>query len=251
MRKGFFRYLIALILIIAGIMLVLENIGITTFNMKQIWLYLYPILFILFGIKWMFESIVYKGGSMIGGSFLFIFGTLLFLDRFGVIEFIFKDVFKLWPLLIVYFGFLFIKGKNNPHFYIGTNKSENEDKYEKYTSFSFGDYEFNKPNWKAEPMALKSMAGDFYLDFSKAFIPEKKIPINIRALAGDIHILIPENVEFRVVADVKAGDIDVVGNQVDGINRSLVFETTHYEGATQKLEFTLKLKAGSIRVDYV
>src|SRR5699024_9906896 len=101
------------------------------------------------------------------------------------------------------------------------------------------------------PMYLRNLAGDFYLDFTKAFIPEKETPISINALAGDIRIVIPENIAFRVDADVKAGEIDILGQSIDGINRSMSFETDDYEDATRKLDFFLKLKAGSIRVDQV
>lgn len=98
---------------------------------------------------------------------------------------------------------------------------------------------------------MKTLAGDFYYDFSKAYIPEKEIPITISSLAGDVHILVPENLEFQVYASVKAGDIDIVGQSVDGINRSLSYVTPNYDSATRKINLTLKLKAGSIRVDYV
>jgi len=100
-------------------------------------------------------------------------------------------------------------------------------------------------------MNLSNLAGDFYLDFTKAFIPEKEIPISISALAGDVRILIPENVAFRVKAKVRAGEINVLGDMVDGINRSIFFETDNYHEAARKLDLTLKLKAGSIRIDNV
>ncbi|MFD1037676.1 cell wall-active antibiotics response protein LiaF [Virgibacillus byunsanensis] len=252
MKNGFVSYLFATILIVLGAVLVLDNIGVTTFNIENAWLYIYPILFIVFGIKWMVDKIRYKGGSWVLGSFFFIFGTLIMLGRFDVIEFAFKDIFKLWPLLIVYFGFLFISHSNGKKkIYVDTGNNKSKKSYTGGSSFSVGNHEFNQPNWKVEPMNLNNLAGDFYFDFSKAFIPEKEIPITISALAGDVHILIPENVDFRVNASVKAGDIVVAGRNVDGINRSLRFKTNEYETAVRKLDFTLKLKAGSIRVDYV
>ncbi|MDY0407827.1 hypothetical protein [Paracerasibacillus soli] len=42
-----------------------------------------------------------------------------------------------------------------------------------------------------------------------------------------------------------------MGQSVDGINRSLLFETPHFTSAERKLDFFINLKAGSIRVDYV
>lgn len=250
MKVGFFRYLIAVVLILFGAILVLENLGVTELNSKSAWGYIYPSLFVLFGIKWIIDRMRHRGGSWIWGSFFFIFGSLLLLDQFEVLQFAFKDVFKLWPLLIVYFGFLFIGKSNKPKVMIYNDESKVEEDGNS-SFFTVGNHEFNQPNWKVEPTTVKTLAGDFYYDFSKAYIPEKEIPISISSLAGDVHILVPENLEFQVHASVKAGDIDIVGQSVDGINRSLSYATPNYDSASRKINLTLKLKAGSIRVDYV
>lgn len=354
MRQGVFRYLLAAVLIGLGVLLILENIGINTLNVKSAWLNLYPVLFIVYGLKTFIDRIRLRRLNWMFGSFVLIFGILLMFDRFGVFAFAFKDILKLWPLLIIYLGFFFIRpkrahvassGKKGKHgFYYGpydyTKHYDNgsyhkyardkadyyktyyKDKYrdvvynatgereanpsdadEKtagyhefnpdgtrqsdsdgqentgdnkrakgtkkngdhaYTSgkkdtsssskrsfFSVGDFEYSRENWKVEPMHLNKLAGDFYFDFTKAFIPESKIPISISSLAGDVRILIPENIAFRVEADVKAGDINVLHEVVEGLNRSLFFETDDYNDATKKLDFTLRLKAGSIRIDHV
>ncbi|HLR02765.1 MAG TPA: cell wall-active antibiotics response protein LiaF [Virgibacillus sp.] len=343
MRHNIFRYLLAVILIGIGILLVLENFGFGTFSGKNMWILLYPLLFIVYGIKTLVDHLRYRGGSWIFGSFLLIFGSLLMLDRFGVISFVFKDIFKLWPLLIIYLGFAFIrpkriyhhntKGRRGKHgYYYGpydytkyfdaddyrkqahdqadyykkkyrdvvydatddngstgdraadepsgdesgpetkehsdTSEKEQSDENGRHTTdkqsysgdgkayyrnsfFSIGNSDFNENNWKVEPMHLSKLAGDFYLDFTKAFIPDKKIPISINTLAGDVRILVPEDIDFRVNAEVKAGDINILGHVADGINRSLQYETDDYNRATRKLDMTLKLKAGSVRIDHV
>lgn len=260
MKKGLFNYVIAIILIGFGVMLVLENLDVATFNMKTAWLYLYPILFIVIGLKALIDRLRFRGGSWMWGSFLVIFGSLLLIDRFDIIHFTFWDIYKLWPLLIVYIGFSIIRG-NGFVVQVGRDKRGRK-KYSDHSYDTFetgekgifsmvGSFEYNQPNWKVRPMDLRCIAGDFYLDFSKAFIPEEYIPLRISSLAGDVQILIPENVAFRAEVHVKAGDIDVVGQSTDGIGRSLFFESVDYESADQKLDFFIKLKAGSIRIDYI
>src|SRR5699024_2844466 len=91
MRHNIFRYLLAVILIGIGILLVLENFGFGTFSGKNMWILLYPLLFIVYGIKTLVDHLRYRGGSWIFGSFLLIFGSLLMLDRFGVISFVFRS----------------------------------------------------------------------------------------------------------------------------------------------------------------
>lgn len=333
MRHSIGQYILATIFIGMGVLLILANFEIVTFNINSVWINLYPALFIVLGIKLMIDRSRYRGGSWVFGSFLFIFGGLLMLDRFGVFAFEFGDAFKLWPLLIVYLGFAFIdsskrnykrsfarkRGKAGYYYYgpydykkhyYGDDHSDDEEKNEdehdfsdaehnekvardegvydgnkmksgnttdsdetdqkgqshkrhhseeankrksniKRSSFMFGDHEYSRENWKVEPMHLNNLAGDFYMDFTKAFIPEKEVPITISALAGDVRILMPENVAFRVNAKVRAGDIDILGENVDGINRSFFYETDDYGEVSRKLHFTIKLQAGSVRIDHV
>ncbi|WP_245799364.1 cell wall-active antibiotics response protein LiaF [Virgibacillus siamensis] len=248
MGGGFLRFLFAVVLILAGAGLVLANIGVMDMNMDNAWLYIYPSIFVLFGLKWMIDKIRQKGGSWIFGSFFFIFGSLLLLDRFDVIAFQFWDVYKLWPLLIIYIGFSFIRKPSRIKVtYTSDGNSKGETEYDN-SYFSVGEHDYSQPNWKVEPMNLKSMAGDFYMDFSKAFIPDKETPITIKSLAGDVNILIPENIAFRVDASAKAGDIDVAGQKAEGINRRVRYETDDYATAVKKLDLMINMKAGSIRI---
>lgn len=245
----FMQYVVAIIFISIGATLVLGNIGVIDVNVNNAWLYIYPILLIIIGVKWMTNRIRHRGGSWVFGSFFFIFGALLLIDRFDIITFHFGDVFKLWPLLIIYIGFSFIGSTRG---YKRTFK-HHQRKYKRknfgvFDFLSVGEEEYNQPNWKVEPMNLRNMAGDFYLDFSKAFIPEEEIPITINSLAADVHIIVPENVTFRAEASVKAGDIDIIGQQKDGVSQFITYETPDYEQAVQKLDLLIKLQAGSIKV---
>lgn len=248
MKHGFFRFILALSLIVFGIILILENIGIAPLNMRYAWFIVYPLIFILYGLISIVNRLRHKGGSWVFGSFIFIFGSLLLCDRFDWISFKFTDIFKLWPLLIIYLGILFFKSSNKMVIY---NDKGNRNQSIKKTGLSVGSYEYKQENWKVQPLYLSNLAGDFYFDFTKAFIPEKETAITINSLAGDVHILMPENVDFRVDASVKAGDIDIIGQSAEGMNRSLTYETENYGQAIRRLNFTLKLKAGSIRIDRI
>jgi lia operon protein LiaF len=250
--KGITRLFIAVSLIVIGVLLVLFNLGFLTFDFYYIWLYIYPVFFVMVGGKWFIAYFKKEGGSWAAGSFFLLFGILLLLDRFEMIHFTFKDIFKLWPLLIIYIGITVLKESK----IIGTYSWRNMDRPKTHnprsSMFSIGSHEYSSPNWKVEPLHLYNMAGDFYFDFSKAFMPEKEIPISIRSLAGDVTILMTENIAFRVDATVRAGEINVLGQQVEGIiNRTITYESEDYDSTIRKIDFTIKLKAGSIRIDYV
>lgn len=248
----FIQFLIAGLVIAVGVVLVLGNLGFETINMKSAWGLIFPIVFIFLGGMLIIKSIRRRNSSWVWGVFFLAYGALLLLGRYDYLAFTFRDIIKLWPVIIIYTGVLIlghmIFGKSRK--YVTFHKPDKKF-YKKYSKFSVGDHEYNQPNWKVEPMELKNLAGDFYLDFTKAFIPDVETPIKIDALAGDVHILIPLDVEFRVNASVSAGEINVVGQKVGGVGRSLQYETVGYQAAVRKLDLRLILKAGDIRVDQV
>ncbi|MBM7571461.1 cell wall-active antibiotics response protein LiaF [Aquibacillus albus] len=257
MKNNFLRNIIAIIIILLGIALVLTNVGVVTWEFAEAWFYIYPAFFVLLGCKWLWEGFKGKGG-LSAGSFLVIFGGLILLDRFDILRFNFWDIYKLWPLLIVYIGFNLFgssdkkqKQKKFQFIFDSDDYKKTEKVYGKKQKFAIGDHKFNTPNWKVEPMELWNAVGDYHIDFTKAFIPDKEIPISIQGWAGDIRILMPENVDFSLEAHVKAGDIYVLGQSAEGINREITYVTPNYADSTRKLNMYLNLKAGSIRVDRV
>lgn len=245
------RSITALLLIFLGVILILENLGIKPLGTDSIWSIILPIIILFIGLQMIFDDVKRGYGGWMFGAFLVIFGSLLLLNYFDVIDFSFKDIFKLWPLFIVYAGLSIIRTpkrrKRSRITYSGNTKGQKHH----WKNYSIGDHEFKDPNWKVEPMELSGLAGEYYLDFTKAFIPEEEIPISIHSLAGDVRILVPESVEFRAEATVKAGEIDIVGNSGDGINRYVFYETPGYSAATQKLDLFIDVKAGSVRIDSV
>lgn len=252
MRNKRIENLIAVLLIGIGILLILDNIGVLKTDFKEIWQYINSIFFIALGVI-IFYGYFKKGGEgWIVGSFFIIFGVLLWLGKLNVIDFVFSDVFKLWPLLIIYIGFSMIGkvgDRKKTRVHILNDEIHSNGNYQ-YQSF-IGTFEYKHPNWKVKPLELRNVAGDFYLDFTKAFIPEEEIPITIKSWAGDVQILLPENLEFRIDAYVKAGEINVLEQYADGLNRYINYESPGYQAAIQKLDIIIDLKAGSIRVNKV
>ncbi|WP_017472409.1 cell wall-active antibiotics response protein LiaF [Amphibacillus jilinensis] len=254
MRQRFFRNVFAISIILLGIFLVFVNIGVLTWSLRDWWHYIYPSFFILLGVKWIYQA--FKGLNGFGTPvFLVIFGSLLLLDQFTYLTFGFWDVYKLWPLILIFVGLRFLgwprKHKKPFKFVYDSHSREEDDQKPKYSKFIVGEYSYDTPNWKVEPIQLWNAVGDYTLDFTKAFIPDQDTPITIHGLAGDIKIIIPDHVDFYVKASVKAGNISVLDNGSEGINRILSHSTPGYDEATRKLTFDLKLKAGSIRIDRI
>lgn len=251
MMGKFIRFLFAIFLVALGVVLILGNLGFETVDTKSAWGMFFPVIFVCLGVMWIFQGIKRRSSIWFLGLLFLAYGGLLLLGRFDVVVFSFGDFWKLWPIILMYAGFALLGQVFFRKKFVYEDKGSYKKFYKKGSAFSVGDYEYTEQNWKVEPMKVKSTAGDFYMDFTKAFIPEEKTPVMIEALAGDIHILMPQNVAFRVHAVVSAGEIKIADQKAGGLGRTLQYETADYDTATRKIDFILKLKAGEIRVDKV
>lgn len=245
----FIRNFFALFLIAIGLLFLLGNLQIIDSTFKEIWHYIYPIFFIVLGIVLIFRSLFDKRRGWMLGSFLLIFGSLLILGRVNLLDFTIQDMLELWPLLIIYAGILLIstgRTKNMNHSLSSFKKKDLDDKT--FQNFTVGTFTYEKSGWVVEPIEIRRVVGDFYFDFTKANIPEGKTPIFIDSWAGTIRMRMPENCAFHIDAKVAAGEIHILEQKVDGMNRKMSFKTENYEEATKKLNIKVNLKAGSFRV---
>ncbi|WP_440896280.1 cell wall-active antibiotics response protein LiaF [Amphibacillus sp. Q70] len=253
MGSRFFRTIIAIFIILVGVILVLENLDIVTWSIGDWWYYIYPSFFILIGLKWIYQA--FKGFNGYGTPlFLIIFGSLLLADRFNYLTFGFWDIYKLWPLILIFIGLYFLGIPQRRRFKVFSDTNDSEtysNRWKKRDKVIIGDYNYNTTNWKVEPIDIWNAVGDHTMDFTKAFIPDENTPITIHGLAGDINIILPDHVDFSIRATVHAGEIVLLDQTTQGINRVLTYQTADYETATRKLTFNLKLNAGSIRVDRI
>ncbi|WP_169891217.1 cell wall-active antibiotics response protein LiaF [Litchfieldia alkalitelluris] len=237
-EKTIGRIVAAIILIVFGTLLLLVNINVISLEINNIFVTFYPIIFILFGLKWMTEGLITKGKDWFFGFFLLLFGTLLMLDRLQIIHFTFLMFWRLWPLFIIYYGLkLFSKNR------LEDNRKKN--------SVPIGSLNFDKEDWSVESMDVWTGIGDVRFDFSKAYIPDKDTKIKVGGLIGDVKMLIPEDVPFSVESYVKVGSIDILKNNADGHNRVVSYKTPNFDDATRRLSIEISLKIGSIQIDKV
>jgi len=255
--RSVFSYFTAICLIWIGTMLIVNSLNIDGFELNFGWTYIYPLFFIVAGAVLLGRAVIRKGGRWMIGTFLLVFGGLLLADRFGLVDFTFWNVFKLWPLILIFIGISLFRGFHFLTAYSDSSKKRKKDRWHAFSgsknndaTFTIGDME-KKGNWNLEPMNISTMVGNFYLDLTDAYIPDEETEINIRSLAGDVTILIPGEVEFQANAAAKAGDINILDEESTGINTSLSYKTDQFEAATKKLSIDIRLKAGSIRVDRV
>jgi len=276
----------AFLLLGVGVILLLINLGVISLEIREFLDYIYPFLLLLLGSIWFIQSFMRGSSTRLFFGILFIvLSILLILDRSGALTFHFSDIWNLWPIIFIYIGIkkLFFK-KRKIHvrdyskyskkwsysFDSNDFKIKNEDEDLDHMSFENvdtkwdkqGDYdknvfvgniEFKKSNWYLEPMNLVSAIGNYYIDFSKAFIPDQETPVYIKGRVGDVKIILPEDVPVKIEAYNSIGDIKLFSKSQDNIGRGtwVTFTSPDYEEATKKIYLKIKLNIGSIRIDRV
>jgi lia operon protein LiaF len=264
------KYIMSIVLVTAGIMLLLVNLEVISLEINKILVYSIPVLLILVGLKWLLEGLFSRRnrGSVFWGLFSTIYGSLLLADLIDYLEFSFGDVWKLWPLFLVYIGFKLTgnsnKSKPKIKVKVEKDKMKNEVKenmdleglksVEKDISNVFNivsDASYKGSNWSVEPMNIHKGILDYDFDFTKAFIPDEETPISISGWVGDIKIRVPEDLEFMIEGRTNLGDIKVGDVKSDGFGQDLYYKTPGYDQVTRKLKFSFNFRVLDLRIERV
>ena len=244
----------AIILSGLGIILLLVNLGVISLEIKELFVVTYPFLLIVYGLVLLLRK---RFGW---GSFISLFSALLIMDRIGVIDFRFLDVWKLWPLVLIYFGaaILFNSRKIKVIYKTDLPSSkemesfpDSETTLKKIKGVSIGKVTFKKQNWAVEPMDLYNMIGEYFIDFSKGFIPDRETPIRVRGWIGEVKMLIPEDVPVKIDAVIGVGEVKLFDYAQEQIKHVIAYKSDDYDQAVRKLNITIELKIGSVRIDRV
>ncbi len=263
--KTFNQKLIALIFVFIGVLLLLINLGVISLEIKEYFVTYYPVLIVLYGFKLLIETVIYRRHALFF-SFLFLsLGGLLLLDRLNVLQFEIHMIWKLWPIIFIYFGLkLFIRkrpvtvtvSRGDVDFNLFSDKEEEdfEDNKEDFTKekvITIGELKMNKPNWSVEPLSLKTVVGDYYFDFSKAYIPDKETKIQITGMVADLKMLVPEDLPVRIDSAIKMGKLRVFDEMSQGKSCRILYESPNYIESTRKLNIVIALKIGDVRIDRI
>ena len=146
----FFKWLLALFLILFGSVLLLRNLDIISTEIIDDFWAAWPLILVVLGLM---MTIQYfhpeKHGSWKIGSFLIIFGGLLLAGNYDYIDFEFSDIWHLWPLIIIYIGASLLFGNGSADIEIITPKKNKSYKSFVYTT-NDSDHEEEKESKDAE-----------------------------------------------------------------------------------------------------
>lgn len=238
-----------------GIILLFVNLGVISLEIKELFVVSYPFMLLVYGLVALLQK------QFGWGLFIVVFSSLLVMDRLDVIDFKFLDVWKLWPLFLIYFGVSMLIGKRKFKLIYQTelpSAKQLEDfqgtegnSTKKIRGASIGKVTFKEQNWAVEPMDLYNMVGEYFIDFSKGFIPDKETPIRVRGWVGEVKMLIPEGIPVKVNAVIGVGEVKLFDYAQEQIKHVIAYKSDDYDDAIRKLNITIELKIGSVRIDRV
>jgi len=238
------KTVIALIVILFGGVLLLENLDVHTFNLDDVFPYLLAGFLLLVGLYLFFKGLQGFSG-LFTGVFLAVYGTLVLLGQQNIIDFEFDDVFELWPLILIFIGLSLLgvtaKVKEKTWKRKARQQRGHQEKY------SIGE-DHQTGVWHVKPTHRSNLFGQQSFDFSDAMLEEGETPFTLNGLAGEIVIMLPDTLAVNLYAEVKAGEILLFQQKTEGINKEMVYETDGYNEATRKLKIDIRLTSGSIRI---
>lgn len=264
------KIVIALTIILLGVYWLLDSLKIISPGIMLAFVDVLPFLVILLGVLFLISPVRRgKKPGLFWGFFFLIYGGLLFAGRFSLIAFQWQDVWKLWPYLIIYFGldmlfgnhvFMSVSGDlrhgkrkkkiNREDFFQADDNEQRTD--DPSTSYTFvNDATFKSENWMVKPMNEHVRIADYKFDFTKAFIPEETIPIRLSGWVGDIKILVPDDLAYRVAVKAKVGDTKIGNKKWDGILKNISYQTENYEEAVRRIDFDFDFQVIEVSIDQV
>jgi lia operon protein LiaF len=264
--KGRKQWFFSFLLMVIGLLLLLLNIGVISLEITQIFVNIIPILLLLLGFKWSVDSYLKKSfGKLLFGLFSLVLGSLIILDEYEMVDFDYGDWWKLWPIFIITIAIhrvvmnkpIKVSIRSDDPFDNSPEQSSEpqplgektlQKKHKINRGFIVGDIRFSEPNWPLENMKLYNAIGDYYFDFSKAFIPEGETPIDIKGWIGDVKMIIPENVPVEITLKVQVGDVKLFDQKSADIRSELYYRSPEYEEASKKIKVFIDVKIGSIRI---
>ncbi len=176
--------LIGGIIVMLGLALLLDNMGIVRFH--DLWRY-WPVLLIVWGVSRILSS-QHVSGYIWGGSVALI-GAFILLDSLDIIVFNFDLI---WPLIIIAFGLsMLLRAFDRKRYLDGAPPATGESVMSVVSVFSGSKRTLDSQDFRGGEVV--AVFGGVRLDLRRAVITAEKAVIDINAVFGGVELRVPEN----------------------------------------------------------
>jgi predicted membrane protein len=198
----------------------------------------------------------------LGGVILIILGVLFLLDTLNIADF--GDIISTyWPLILIFVGFSILARNRHRPVNITTEQEVNtsfqssnqtqgnfqqSDASAIRSSSVFGDIDLKFLSKDFHGGTISNVFGDTNVDLSEIALADGEHLLKVDGVFGDLHILVPKDIEIYVGGKSVFGDVRVLGNLKTGFGQEINYSTRNYSTASKKLRIHAHQVFGDVRI---
>ena len=192
-RSGGGGLVVGGIIVVAGLVLLLDNMGII--RSHDIWRF-WPLALVAVGLSRILES--HRPAALVWGGMIAAVGALLFLDNVGILLF---DFHMLWPLVIIAFGVsMFLRAMDRGRAVSGTGEEpvSGNPTVSLFAIFGGSKRQVRTPDFRGgEAFAF---CGGFHVDLRGAQMPAGRAVFDVNTIFGGCEMIVPDSWKVTVQA---------------------------------------------------
>ena len=112
----------------------------------------------------------------------------------------------------------------------------------------FGDVDLKINSKDFRGGSVSTTFGDMNIDLSEISLAEGEQLLKLDGIFGDLHILVPKDIEIFVTTHSVFGDVRVLGTIRSGFGQEISYSSPNYSAATKKLRIVSNQVFGDVKV---
>ena len=185
MRGGGSGVIAGAVIVVAGLVLLLDNMGLIANDLWRYW----PVILIAVGVGRILEC--RRPAALVWGGLLCVVGALFLLDNLRIISFSFNMI---WPLAIIGFGISMLMRSADRARMAGDSAGPgfaSDPTLSLWAIFGGGRRRVTSESFQGGEVF--AIFGGFHIDLRGAQIPSGRAVVEINAIFGGVELTVPEN----------------------------------------------------------
>ncbi len=189
----------------------------------------------------------------LGALILITLGVLFLLDNLGIADFG-TVMSTYWPLILILIGIriFFRYGRSSTQSSssasVNTGASQESNASAINNSNVFGDVDLKISSKDFRGGSISNTFGDMNIDLSEIALAEGEQLLKLNGVFGDLHVLVPKDIEIAVTTHSVFGDVRVLGNMKSGFGQDISYSSPNYSAASKKLRIVSHQVFGDVKV---
>ncbi len=242
------RLVIGLAVLVLGVILLLNNLGVgIEIETRQV-LRLWPVIPLILGLNWLFLSfgstesdkgkrVFFSWGQFITALITIAIGVVFLGRNLGLFEVDTSLFFNIiWPVILILIGISLLRGK-----------AHSSGKGGRFT-FMGGSNVGGAESWKLDSGSYFAFMGGIEIDLTNAEVPEGETVLDLTAVMGGIEVKIPKDLAVIYEGSAVMGGVTFIDQEDGGIvgGRSAEYNIT--ESASRKVRIQARAIMGGVEI---